>query len=168
MNRPLTLAAAASVLIMACGHSALAQQGGANPLFGTWTLVSATDERTDGTKVPLFGPNPVGVLMFDTEGRYSSQTCTRDRPKFAANSRAKGTAEENQAIVQGCNTHWGHYLLNPADKFILFKIEHGLYPNWEGTEQKRPFTLTGDELRYTVPNPSAAAANPVLVWKRAK
>jgi hypothetical protein len=137
-------------------------------LVGTWTIVSVDDVRPDGSRVSLFGPDPQGVLMFDANGRYSLQLCSVGRPKFASNNRLKGTPEENQAIVHGCNPHWGRYSVNEADRTILFQIDHAMYPNWEGTQQKRSFTLTGDELKYTVPTPTIAGANPVVVWKRAK
>jgi hypothetical protein len=101
-------------------------------------------------------------------GRYSLQLCESDRPKFAANDRNKGTPEENQAAVKGCNPHWGRYSVSFTDKTISFHIEHALFKNWEGTEQKRSFTLIGDELTYTIPNPSERGVNPVVVWKRVK
>ncbi len=140
----------------------------AKDLAGSWTLVSVDNVRPDGSKLPLFGPSPQGTLMFDAGGRYSIQICSTGRPKFASNDRMKGTAEENQAAVVGCNPHWGRYSVNAADRVILFQIDHATYTNWEGTEQKRSFTLTGDELKYSVPNPSATGANPVVVWSRAK
>lgn len=158
--------AAATVLTLVCGHAAFAQN--ANPLLGTWTLVSVNDERPDGSKVPLLGSDPQGILMFDAVGHYSLQICNTGRPKFAANDRMKGTAEENEAAVHGCNPHWGRYSVNEAGKTIAFMIDHALYTNWEATEQKRSFTLSGDELRYFIPNPSEGGANPVVIWKHAK
>lgn len=145
------------------------KMGNANrQLTGTWTIVSVYDERPDGTKVPLYGEHPDGLLMFDAHGRYSLQLCATDRPKFAANDRAKGTDDEDRAAVKGCNPHWGLYSLDQKNKIIVFKIEHALFANWEGTEQKRKFTLTGDELKYNVPNPATAAVNAVVIWKRAR
>jgi len=78
----------------------------------------------------------------------------------------EGTVEENKAAVQGANPHWGTDSVNEANKTIDFKIEHAFFPNWEGTEQKRPFTITGDELRYTATASTGGTAE--LVWKRAK
>ena len=165
MTRTLTLVVAAAVAA-SCVNTAAGQQD--NPLLGTWTLVSVDDVRPDG-KRPIFGPDPQGMLIFDAGGRYSLQICETDRPKFAGNDRNKGTAEENLAAVKGCNPHWGRYAVNHADKTIVFKIDHALFKNWEGTEQKRKFTLEGDELTYTVPNPSEGnVSNPVLLWRRAK
>jgi hypothetical protein len=157
----LSLAAAA-----AFGRTAFGQQD--NPVLGTWTIVSIDNVRPDGSKQPVFHSSLEGMLIFDAAGRYSMQLCETDRLKFAANDRTKGTPEENQAAVKGCNPHWGRYSVNVADKTISFHIEHALFKNWEGTEQKRSFALAGDELTYTIPNPSEGGMNPVVVWKRAK
>ena len=162
MNR-LFATIVASALTFACGHTAFAQQ---NPLVGTWTIVSINDERADGSKVPLFGPEPQGMLIFDAEGRYSLQLCSSGRPKFAANNRAKATPEEYKTAVIGCNPHWGRYAVDEASKTITFKIDHAIFANWESTEQKRSFTLANGELKYHVPNPDTVGANPVVIWKR--
>ena len=139
----------------------------AKQLVGAWTVVSVNTTSPDGKQVQAFGPDPQGLLMFDTRGRYSLHICRAGRAKFAANSREKGTAEENQASVQGCNPHWGKYSVNEKERAIVFQIEHAMYPNWGGTEQKRPFTITGDELKYVVPTASSGGTSE-LVWRRAK
>ncbi len=157
-------AMAAFSLMFAYGHTAFAQH---NPLVGTWMIVSVNNERADGTKVPLFGPEPQGMLTFDAKGRYSLQLCSSGRPKFAANDRAKGTPEEYKAAIIGCNPHWGRYAIDEASKIITFKIDHATYANWEGTEQKRSFTLANGVLTYHVPNPETTGANAVVTWKRA-
>ena len=141
----------------------------AKQLVGAWTLVSLTTTRPDGTKVQTFGSDPQGLMMFDTNGRYSLQICRAGRAKFASNSRDKGTAEENQASVQGCNPHWGKYSVSEKEREIVFQIEHAMYPNWEGAEQKRPFTIAGGELKYFVPVASTSTGGTSeVVWRRAK
>jgi hypothetical protein len=156
----------AALVPTAFGHTALGQQD--NPVLGSWTIVSINDVRPDGSKHPVFASSLEGMLIFDADGRYSMQLCESGRPKFAAGDRYKGTPEENAAAVRGCNPHWGRYSVNQADHTIVFKIDHALFKNWEGTEQKRSFTLAGDELTYTIPNPSEKGVNPVVVWKRLK
>lgn len=162
MHRAYALASAALISVGLCSHQALAQQ--MKDLVGTWSAVSNENTLPDGKKALPFGPNPVGILTFDSDGRYSLQICSPDRPKFAGN-RMTGTADEYKAAVQGCNPHWGHYTV--ADGAITFKIEHAIYANWEGTEQKRPFAINGDNLTYKVPEASTGGTS-VLVWKRAK
>ena len=42
-------------------------------LVGAWTLLLDDGVKPDGTHVPIFGPNPIGTLMFSPNGRYSLQ-----------------------------------------------------------------------------------------------
>lgn len=160
MHRSQTIILA--TLVCLCSFPVSAQS--TKDLVGTWLVVSNDNTLPDGKKMQPFGANPVGMLTFDADGRYSLQICSPDRPKFAGN-RLTGTAEENKAAVLGCNPHWGRYSV--SDGAINFKIEHALFTNWEGTEQKRPFTIEGDQLTYKVPAASTGGTS-VLVWKKAK
>ena len=135
-------------------------------LVGTWTYVSVDTVRPDGSRTPMFGPNPQGLASFDSKGRYILLTSRSDQPKFASNNRTEGTPEEYKAVVQGTIAHFGRYTVNEADKTITFHIETSTFPNWNGVEQKRPFTLTGDELRWTTAASSGGSAEVVL--KRVK
>lgn len=136
-------------------------------LVGTWTYVSVDIVRPDGSRVPLYGPNPQGVASFDSNGHYLLLTARAGLPKFASNDRMEGTPEENKAVVQGSISHFGRYTVNEADKTITFHIETSTFPNWNGTDQKRPFTLTGDELKWTTPA-SSGGGSAEVVLKRAK
>jgi len=135
-------------------------------LAGTWTIVSNVTEQ-DGKKTDTFGPNPKGILVVDANGRYVIAFARADLPKIASNNRTTATPEENKAIVGGSVTHFGTVSVNAADQTITFKIETATFPNWDGTEQKRPFTVTGDELTYTVAAASGGGTA-TSVWKRAK
>jgi hypothetical protein len=138
----------------------------AKDLVGTWILVSAVVEQ-GGNKTDTYGPNPHGILTVDADGRYVLVIVRAGLPKVASNNRTTATPEENKAIVQGSGAHFGTVSVNAADKTMTFKIETSTFPNWDGTEQKRPFTATGDELTYTVPAASGGGTATV-VWKRAK
>ena len=113
------------------------------------------------------GPTRRGMLSFDSSGRYSLQICRPGRAKFASNNRVKGTAEENQATVSGCNPHWGKYSVDEKDHAIIFQIEYAMFPNWEGIQQKRSYTITGNDLKYVTPAESGGGI-PEVVWRRAK
>ena len=114
-----------------------------------------------------FGPNPKGVLIFDTNGRYSLMLMRGDLPKYASNNRSQGTAEEYKAIGAGSISYFGTYSVSGSE--LILRIENSSFPNWTGTEQKRTnLTLTGDELKYTNTAPSVGGPAAVLVWRRAK
>jgi hypothetical protein len=54
-----------------------------------------------------------------------------------------------------------------TDHSLTFHIEAGSFPNWSGTEQKRPFTVSGDELKCKTAAASGGGSAE-LVWKRAR
>ena len=136
--------------------------------MGSWTYVSADTVAPDGKRTPTFGPNPAGLTIFGSDGRYVSLVVRNDIPKFAANSRAAGTAEENKTVVQSGIATFGRYTINEADHTLILNIERSSYPNWNGTEQKRPITITGDELKYVVAEASAGGGRGEVILSRAK
>ena len=42
------------------------------------------------------------------------------------------------------------------------------HPNWDATEQKRSYTISGDELKYVGVSAVVGGASATLTWKRAK
>ena len=135
----------------------------AKDLVGTWTLKSDTSTTPDGRTIQPFGPNPRGIAIFDGSGRFAIINSRPDLPKFASNNRMRGTAEENEAIVQGSFAFFGTYSV--ANRVIVQHIEGGTWPAWTGTDQKRTITsFTGDEQTWTtVP---AFGGKSELHWKR--
>jgi hypothetical protein len=79
-----------------------------------------------------------------------------------------GTPEENAAIVQGIIAYFGTYSVSVEDHLVTVHVEGSTFPNWVGTDQKRLFTIIGDELRYTNLNRSSGEGTALVVWKRAK
>ena len=139
----------------------------AKQLMGHWAPVSVTVEQ-GGKKVEPFGPNPKGLFIFDRSGRYSIVLLRPGVAKFASNNREAGTADENKAAVQGTLAHVGTYAVNEKEGSYNLRIESSSFPNWSGTDQKRLFTVSGDELRITNPTPSQGSGTALVVLKRVK
>jgi len=147
--------------------STIAQQKSLkDQLVGTWTFVSATTKRPDGS--PQWGSNPKGLAIYTDNGRFSESVMRSDRTKFAANNRLQGTADDNKAVAQGTISTYGTYSVDEAKKTYTLRIEGSSYPNWEGTEITRPVTITGDEMTVTNPSPSVGGSPSQLVFRRAK
>jgi len=162
------LAAASALLVPALlipSVDAVAQD--TKSVAGTWQMVSNITTDPAGKKMKPFGDNPRGTMILTADGKYSIVVAKPDLPKIAANSRDKGTAEENKAIVGGSIGHAGTYKLSEADKALVFSIENSTYANWNGTTQKRVYTLKDDTLSYLVPAASTGGTSEV-VWKRVK
>jgi hypothetical protein len=137
-------------------------------LTGTWTLVSVDNIYPDGSRVQPYGENPQGILMFDNIGNYAVQILKAVRPKVASGDKNKCTPEENAALVQGSNSHFGKYQVDETTKTIAFKIEHASFPNWENTEQKRSYTVTGKNLKYFVTQTTQGGQSVIaeVVWQK--
>ena len=160
----LRLCAMAAVGLTLMPGSAFAQT--AKDLVGTWKPVSVVVTGPDGRRSEPFGPNPDAIITFDANGRFVTVTTRPDVPKFGSNNRMQGTAEENKAMVQGGIAYFGTYSV--VDKVIVEKVEGSTWPNWTGTEQKRPIiSLTGDEMKVTVPAASLGGTGEVT-FKRVK
>jgi hypothetical protein len=137
-------------------------------LTGTWILVSADATASDGKKEQLYGPNPKGILVFDSSGQYAQIIVRPDIPKFKVNNRLKGTPEENAAAVQGTTATFGTWAIDEASKTINVRYAGSLLPNQAGTDSKRTVvSVTADELKISNPA-TGAGMRADNVWRRAK
>jgi Lipocalin-like domain len=147
---------------LAAQQTSLQQQ-----LVGTWNLVSVDQTDSQGKKHQLFGPNPKGSQVLDASGQYVQIIWRSDVPKFKANSRLKGTAEENAAIVQGTTANFGTWTVDEASKTLTVRYVGSLFPNQAESESKRIVNVTGDELRVSNPATGSGMRSDT-VWRRAR
>ena len=161
-----TLVLVAAGSLAACGACAQSKAL-KDDIVGTWKYVSVDLVRPDGTRVPLYGPDPQGLAAFDAAGNYILMTARGGQPRFASSNREEGTPEENKAVVQGSIAHFGRYTIDEAGKLITFHIRTSTFPNWNGTDQKRPVTISGDTLKWVTPS-STGAGSAEVVLQRAR
>jgi hypothetical protein len=162
----LALPAVITVATLLTAPGAFAQQTSlGDQLAGTtWSLVSVYNEQ-DGMRTEPFGPKPKGIFVLDRSGNFVQFFLRDGLPKFASGNRAKGTPEENQAVVQGSNAYFGTYTINEKDKLMVFNVVGSTFPNWDGQQQQRLASISGSELTLT--NPTAAVGGRgVSVWRR--
>lgn len=158
-------------LLIAASSIAFAPQSlaqSAKSLAGTYSGVSFSVTDGAGKTTQVFGENPRAMLVLTADGHYSAIVMRASLPKFTSNSRLKGTPEENKAVIDGSIAHFGRYTIDEKDKTITFHVESSTYPNWDGAPQKRPFTVKGDQLSYTVPTSSTGPGSAEVIWKRMK
>lgn len=136
-----------------------------SPLQGTWTLVAAEKILPGGKQAHDYGEAPKGRLIVDAKGRYSLQIFQSERLRFAADSKADGSADEFKSAVMGSSTHYGTVTVDEKDELLVFSIDASSFPNWDGTVQKRQYKLKGAELTYQVP-PRADGSIPISVWRK--
>lgn len=136
-----------------------------SPLQGSWTLVAADKLLPGGGRAHDYGQSPRGRLLVDARGRYSLQIFKSERTPFASADKARGSAEEFASAVLGASTHYGTLEVDAGQGLLVFRIEGSSFPNWEGTVQKRAYTLDGDVLTYRVP-PRPDGSIPLSVWRK--
>jgi hypothetical protein len=153
----------AGTVLVAALPTAHAAQPSVADLAGSWTLEAADLQRPDGSLERDYGAVPRGRLLIDKAGHYALHIYKSERLRFAAGDKAKGTEAEFKDAVMGSSTHYGSVAVEGGE--LVFSVEASAFPNWEGTVQRRHFTLEGDMLSYRVP-PRADGGVPISVWRR--
>jgi lipocalin-like protein len=156
MNRRCVVA---SVLLLSAAFAgnALAQEKSLKEqLVGTWINTSSN----------VMGAGAKGVFILDANDRFAFILMSAERPKFAANNRAQGSAEENKAAMQKSLGYFGTYSVDEASKTLITRVEGSTYPNLEGTEQKRTIAkLTADEFAWVNPTTTVGTRGEAS-WKK--
>ena len=137
----------------------------ADRIAGTWSLVSLEVEQGEN-RIAVFGTDPRGIQIMTPNGRFAVITTRSELPLYASNNRMQGTDEEYRVIGQGANASYGRYTIDEAAGTITFHVEVSTFPNWEGQNQVRSFTLEGDEWRYLNPSPTIGDGKVHVVWRR--
>lgn len=163
MTQSFTLSAMAVGICVIFPGAAVAQT--AKELAGTWTMAGNINITADGKKTEVFGSHGTGLAIFGSNGRFAVVNINPDTPKFAANSRAKGTPEENKAAMLGGIGLYGTYSV--VNKEISMKVEGSTYPNWTGTDQKRTVKSWAKD-QFTWSLPASIGGTAEVTWKRLK
>ena len=163
------------VCVIGVGVAFLAQgqqTRAASKLIGTWKLVAIEERDADGKlTVPLdYGSDPVGMLMYDATGHMSAQAMRRGRSKLPSDDVHVATPEQAKAAFTGYNGYFGTYEVIESESIVIHHVEGSMIPNWEGGEQRRKFTISGDKLILEPPPIQAGGAKRVrrLTWQRVR
>jgi hypothetical protein len=113
-------------------------------LVGTWKLISAEDKDSKtGQWVPYtFGNPPSGYFIYDDTGHASIQIMTTPPQQIAKPD--SPTPNEALAIFNAYIAYYGTYTVDSAN--ITVKVEGAWDPSQVGTDQVRPYELSGDTL----------------------
>ena len=162
-KKSVCLVATSALLSISVGH-ADQQAGLRQQIVGVWSLVSQSVEKLDGSRVERFGADPKGIAFFDQSGRFAMILMRSDLPKITSNNAMTATDAENKAIMQGSTAFFGSWSADEATGAMLNRIDSATYPNWDGTDQKRTVSMSGDEMKVCVP--SQIGGTSCAVWRR--
>jgi hypothetical protein len=137
-------------------------------LVGAWKLVTFEFRKADGNVMYPYGEKAQGSLIYTESGRYSAQLMRSGRPRFAIGDQMMGTPEEIDANYKGSISYFGAYQVDTENGFVIHHVESSIFPNMEGTDQKRFFELSEGRLQLTTPpiNLDGEKAVGVLIWER--
>ena len=122
----------------------------AGRVVGTWSFVSSTNTRKDGTTFDRWGANPAGIFMFDGGGNYAQIIVGSESRMFGSKTFCA----------------FGGYSIDEAKKLLVTRIAASSSTKLVGTSQYRDIVeLTPAEFKYTNPLTSHGAVAEVL-WKR--
>lgn len=169
VTRTLLCAAALLGAMLGDAPDAWAQQqtsGLKDQVIGTWSLMEQWVEQ-DGKKTQRFGLNPKGLAIYEGNGRFVSILLRPDLPKFVSNNAMAGTAEENQAVVRGSTAFYGTWSVNDSEGSLGIRIDGSTFPNWDGQDQKRGVSISGDDMKVCTPG-AQIGGTACAIWKRVK
>ena len=118
----------------------------ADDLVGVWKLQTFNLQVVGEPPKEVFGPHPIGYLIFTAEGRMMTILTRADRKPAT-------TMEDSAALLQSMVGYTGRYTVE-HDR-ITTKPDVSWNEIYSGTEQVRYYTLSGDHLAIrTAPQPS--------------
>jgi len=136
--------------------------------IGAWRLVSFEFRKSDGSVIYPFGAEAQGTIIYTETGRYSAQLMRKDRSRLKSGDQMKGTDEEVRSNFEGCISYFGTYQVDETEGVIIHYVEASLFPNMDGTEQKRQFELAQNRLQLRTPpiKLDGEKAIGILQWER--
>lgn len=157
----------------ACDVAAIDPSAPTDPrskLIGVWKLVSIEERDAQGRLVvPLdYGPNPIGMLIYEASGHMSVHAMRRGRAKLASDDVHMASPEAAKAAFVGYNAYFGTFEVDAQRGLVIHHVEGAMIPNWEGSKQVRRFRLEGDRLILEPPQFEAAGQQRTrrLTWQR--
>ena len=165
-NRCGSIAVVATTALLSASATVNAETQKDPSFAGTWTLVAADVEKSDGTRVHEYGEHPKGQMMVDEKGRYSIQIYDPGLANFAAKE-SEPTPKEYHDALEAASTHFGKISVDWAKHVLRIAIDGALYPNLRGSTQMRSFEFDGDVLTYRIPRTPEGIVR-ISAWRREK
>ena len=131
--------------------------GPSKGIVGTWRLVTFEDVE-NGKVIRRFGDKPNGLFVYTADGHVIIHIANPANPICIAPSKKSGpdkkddltlpecSPEQVRTLLDGTVAYWGTYRVDAATGEVVHSVEADLSNGYIGTDQRRPFRLTGDQL----------------------
>jgi hypothetical protein len=116
----------------------------ANPLVGTWRLLSWKNRTLDGEVSHPLGEDASGYLAYTDDGYVLVAIMGAGRRPFVAGDLLSGSTAEKAGAAETYVSYCGRYEFH--GETVLHHVELSLFPNWVGVTQERLVKLSGDRL----------------------
>jgi hypothetical protein len=121
----------------------------------------------------VFGPNPSGIIIYDSSGWMSAQIVTANRPKLgnpATRLLSPNTPEGDQlkaAALDSYYAYFGTWTYEPAKAIVTHHLVASLLPDETGLDYQREVRFDGRRLTLIVHTQmDGEARTRTLVWER--
>lgn len=147
------------VLLLVVLTSVSAWAAGNEDLYGTWRLISFTQESlATGEKTEIFGKAPRGFLHYSPDGRMYAILVEDERPK--PTDLAKVKDEERVELFKTLIAYGGTFTFD--GKTVTHHVDISWNETWTGTAQVRNVRLEGRKL-YLSTNPMPSPKDGKLI-----
>lgn len=116
----------------------------ANPLIGTWRLISWENRSLDGRVSYPFGQDAVGYIMYNQDGYMFVAIMCPNRAHFASGDLLRESTQDKVEAAETYLSYCGRYEFQGGK--VVHHVELSLFPNWIDVDQERLVELTGDRL----------------------
>jgi len=139
-------------------------------LIGTWELVSREDHNTAGElrPEPALGAYPLGLLIYDSSGRFAAQFMKRDRTAQSPDIRTTAPSANNTRAKDGYDAYFGSYVVDDARRTVTQTLHAALSAESVGHVVTREMVVEGDALviKLNTTSVSGEAVTRTLRWRR--
>jgi hypothetical protein len=142
--------------------------GVARRLVGTWSLVDYAASDEAGTVRRPMGPDPIGLLIYTTDGSVCVQIARRARDPFPTGDAGSALAPVRAAAAAGFLAYGGSYDVEEDVPAVTHHVRISLVPNWIGSLRRRVVRMDEDRLELSGPavHIDGIRQAPRLTWVR--
>ncbi len=134
-------------------------------VVGAWSLVTFDTDERGGAFKPRFGQDPVGYLLYTTDGHMAAVLAGTHRPELKSPSGSSSTEEQRTQSLANFLAYAGRYDIR-GDR-VFHHVDVSVFTNLMGTTLERQFKIEGDLLTIRTVPPEIWGSSNILVWKRA-
>ena len=140
----------------------------ARRLVGTWWLRAYEAQDAAGTVRHPLGQDPIGCLVYSSDGCVSVQIARPNRARFPTGDVSSASVAQLAAAADGYLAYAGTYNVDEEAMTVTHHVRVSLVPNWIGTSQRREVDMDGDVL-VLIGGPvrvGGVRQVPRLTWRR--